>query len=244
MTEYRRANVPGATWFFTVNLAERRGNHLLVDQIDTLQRSFRYSRKSVHFVWMRWWSCRIIFHCIWTLPPGDTDFSMRWNLLKGHFSRAIEKANDSLKAGQNDENGACGNVDFGSTCYEIRRVSTRRALVSMPRCAAPPISARNSNTYADTLPVRLLLTNAGQVVLTLKTPYRDGTTHIVMSALELMQRLAALVPRPRLHLIRFHGVLAQNKLNHFPYIDQYCLDHGLLEHRIETTSEVVSILIG
>ena len=29
-----------------------------------------------------------------------------------------------------------------------------------------------------------------------------------MSALEFMQRLAALVPRPRLHLIRFHGVLA------------------------------------
>ncbi|MCC6535323.1 MAG: transposase, partial [Burkholderiales bacterium] len=38
--------------------------------------------------------------------------------------------------------------------------------------------------------------------------YRDGTTHIVMSALEFMQRLAALVPRPRLHLIGFHGVLA------------------------------------
>ena len=30
-------------------------------------------------------------HCIWTLPPGDTDFSVRWNLLKGHFSRSIEK---------------------------------------------------------------------------------------------------------------------------------------------------------
>jgi len=44
----------------------------------------------------------------------------------------------------------------------------------------------------------------------LKTPYRDGTTHIVMSPLEFMQRLAALVPRPRLHLIRFHGVLAPN----------------------------------
>ena len=38
--------------------------------------------------------------------------------------------------------------------------------------------------------------------------YRDGTTHIAMSPLEFMQRLAALVPRPRLHLIRFHGVLA------------------------------------
>ena len=31
-----------------------------------------------------------------------------------------------------------------------------------------------------------------------------------MSVLTFMQRLAALVPRPRLHLIRFHGVLAPN----------------------------------
>ena len=44
----------------------------------------------------------------------------------------------------------------------------------------------------------------------LKTPWRDGATHLVMSPLEFMQRLAALVPRPRLHLIRFHGVLAPN----------------------------------
>jgi len=55
---------------------------------------------------------------------------------------------------------------------------------------------------------RLKRTRAGQVVLQLKSPWRDGTTHIVMSPLEFMQRLAALVPRPRLHLIRFHGVLA------------------------------------
>jgi hypothetical protein len=41
-------------------------------------------------------------------------------------------------------------------------------------------------------------------------PWRDGTTHLVMSPLEFMQRLAALVPRSRLHLIRFHGVLAPN----------------------------------
>ena len=47
-------------------------------------------------------------------------------------------------------------------------------------------------------------------MLKLKTPYRDGTTHIIMSPLEFMQRLAALVPRPRLNRIRFHGVLAPN----------------------------------
>ena len=39
-------------------------------------------------------------------------------------------------------------------------------------------------------------------MLKLKTAWRDGTTHLVMSPLEFMQRLAALVPGPRLHLIR------------------------------------------
>jgi len=57
---------------------------------------------------------------------------------------------------------------------------------------------------------RLRRTPASEVVLQLKTPYRDGTTHLVMSPLEFLQPLAALVPRPRLHLIRFHGVLAPN----------------------------------
>ena len=48
---------------------------------------------------------------------------------------------------------------------------------------------------------RLQCNRAGQVVLRLKSAYKDGTPHIVMSPLEFMQRLAALVPRPRLHLI-------------------------------------------
>jgi Putative transposase len=52
---------------------------------------------------------------------------------------------------------------------------------------------------------RVKINAEGQVELKLKTPWRDGTTHHVMSPLEFMQRLAALVPRPRLHLIRFHG---------------------------------------
>ena len=41
MTQYRRPTVPGATWFFTVNLAERKGNRLLVEEIDTLRAAFR-----------------------------------------------------------------------------------------------------------------------------------------------------------------------------------------------------------
>lgn len=55
---------------------------------------------------------------------------------------------------------------------------------------------------------RLDLTAQGQVRYRLKTPYRDGTTHIVLEPVDFIARLAALVPPPRVHLTRFHGVLA------------------------------------
>ncbi len=55
---------------------------------------------------------------------------------------------------------------------------------------------------------RMQINAAGQVELKLKTPWRDGITHLVM--MEFMQRLAAPVPRPRLHLIPSHGVLVPN----------------------------------
>ena len=55
---------------------------------------------------------------------------------------------------------------------------------------------------------RMALTDSGQVRYSLKTPYRDGTTHIVLEPLDLMARLAALVPPPRMHLTRYHGVFA------------------------------------
>jgi hypothetical protein len=42
----------------------------------------------------------------------------------------------------------------------------------------------------------------------LKTPYRDGTTHIVLEPLDFIARLAALVPSPRSHQTRYHGVFA------------------------------------
>ena len=57
---------------------------------------------------------------------------------------------------------------------------------------------------------RIKVQQNGDVVLKLKSPYKDGTTHLVMTPLEFLQKLAALVPRPRLNLIRYHGVLAPN----------------------------------
>ena len=90
MTEYRRTWHPGATWFFTVNLAERRGNRLLVERIDVLRTAFRNVRARHPFHIEAIVVLPDHLHCVWTLGPGDTDFSTRWSLIKGHF-RAIEK---------------------------------------------------------------------------------------------------------------------------------------------------------
>ena len=57
---------------------------------------------------------------------------------------------------------------------------------------------------------RLSLTPNGNIRYQLKTPYKDGTTHVIFEPLDFIARLAALVPKPRVNLTRFHGVFAPN----------------------------------
>jgi hypothetical protein len=57
---------------------------------------------------------------------------------------------------------------------------------------------------------RLSVDSRGRVVYQYKQPFRDGSTHVVLEPLDFIARLAALVPRPRLNLTRFHGVFAPN----------------------------------
>ena len=57
---------------------------------------------------------------------------------------------------------------------------------------------------------RLSLTPNGNVRYQLKTPYRDGTTHVIFEPLDFIARLAALVPKARVNLTRFRGVFAPN----------------------------------
>jgi hypothetical protein len=52
---------------------------------------------------------------------------------------------------------------------------------------------------------RLSLTRDGRVAYALKTPYRDGTTHVILEPKDFIARLAGLVPGPRSHLTRYHG---------------------------------------
>ena len=55
---------------------------------------------------------------------------------------------------------------------------------------------------------RLWLTDDGRVVLLLKTTWSDGTSHLVFEPMDFLARLAALIPRPRINLVFYHGVLA------------------------------------
>jgi len=63
----------------------------------------------------------------------------------------------------------------------------------------PPVSTK-----------RLSMTRNGRVRYELKTPWRNGTTHVIFEPLDFISRLVALVPRPRVNLTRFHGVFAPN----------------------------------
>ena len=57
---------------------------------------------------------------------------------------------------------------------------------------------------------RLSLNEEGQVQYLFKRPWKDGRTHVVLSPLEFIEKLSALVPLPYLHLTRYSGVLAPN----------------------------------
>jgi hypothetical protein len=56
----------------------------------------------------------------------------------------------------------------------------------------------------------LSLTAQGHIRYALKTPYRDGTTHVMFEPLDFLARLAALAPSPGVNLTRYHGVFAPN----------------------------------
>ncbi|MBL1459160.1 MAG: transposase [Methylophaga sp.] len=87
---YRRADVAGATYFFTVNLLNRKQT-LLTDHIDTLRACIKTVKQRHPFHIDAMVILPDHLHAIWTLPPGDADFAKRWMLIKTAFSRALPK---------------------------------------------------------------------------------------------------------------------------------------------------------
>jgi putative transposase len=88
MPEYRRWRQSGGTYFFTVNLADRRGR-LLVEHIADLRAAVTAVRRAHAFTIDAAVVLPEHLHAIWTLPAGDADFSTRWRLLKSRFSATL-----------------------------------------------------------------------------------------------------------------------------------------------------------
>ncbi len=91
MSNYRRAFIPGGTYFFTVNLLQRHKNNLLIRQINLLRDTVRQVRTRHPFQIDAWVVLPDHLHCVWTLPPDDSNFSLRWRLIKSGFSRSLPK---------------------------------------------------------------------------------------------------------------------------------------------------------
>jgi hypothetical protein len=114
-----------------------------------------------------------------------------------------------------DEARAAGNVAGFSLHAGVAAKASQRDKVrsSSDREGAPGYKLERLCRYVTRPAIaekRLSLTNQGKVRYELKTPYRDGTTHIIFEPVDFIAKLAALVPRPRVNLTRYHGDFAPN----------------------------------
>ena len=89
---------------------------------------------------------------------------------------------------------------FSLHAATVREAAQRDKLEKLCRHIARPAIANE----------RLSTNDRGQVIYRFKQPFRDGSAHVVLDPLDFIARPAALVPRPRLNLTRFHGVFAPN----------------------------------
>ena len=96
MPDYRRYRIPGGCYFFTVNLLDRKQS-LLVSHIDVLRESVKIVKQKHPFHIDAWVVLPDHLHCIWTLPPGDSDFSKRWKTIKTHFSKSMPQTEKRSK---------------------------------------------------------------------------------------------------------------------------------------------------
>ncbi|NOT71162.1 MAG: transposase [Hyphomicrobium sp.] len=90
MPNYRRVFIPGGTWFFTLNLLERR-TKLLTENVTALRHAIFWTKRRMPF---RIDALVILpdhLHMVITLPPDDADYPTRIRLIKARFSKSLPK---------------------------------------------------------------------------------------------------------------------------------------------------------
>lgn len=88
MPNYIRPRIPGASVFFTVNLADRTSD-LLTREINALRKAVRTTLRERPVQIDAWVVLPDHMHCVWTLPESDADYENRWRVIKARFSRSM-----------------------------------------------------------------------------------------------------------------------------------------------------------
>jgi putative transposase len=109
MPDYRRYRVPGGTYFFTLNLLERRTD-LLVRHIKALREAVARTRAERSFHIDGWVVLPDHIHCVLTLPTGDNDFSNRIKAIKIRFVRTVEPSERRSSVRVHEANVGFGNA--------------------------------------------------------------------------------------------------------------------------------------
>jgi hypothetical protein len=106
----------------------------------------------------------------------------------------------------------CSEVGGIHPAHRTEKPGAEPDSTSMPTCVSRPDIKNNSRDCAATWLVfsisndRLSCLPDGRVSLRLKTSFKDGTSHLVLTPHAFIEHLCALIPRPRSHRVRYHGV--------------------------------------
>ncbi|HEY9101647.1 REP-associated tyrosine transposase [Chitinimonas sp.] len=102
--DYRRAWHPGGTYFFTLNLLNRRGEPLLTQHIEPLRTVVAHVRRLYPLTIHAWVVLPDHMHCVIELPEGDHNFALRMRLIKMMFSKALPltEARSAVRIGRGE----------------------------------------------------------------------------------------------------------------------------------------------
>ena len=92
MSDYRRAREQGACYFFTLVSHQRRPLLTEAPVRAALRGAIEQVRKSYPFIIKGWVLLPDHLHCLWQLPPGDAEFSLRWSMIKRLSSQALPQS--------------------------------------------------------------------------------------------------------------------------------------------------------
>ena len=88
---YRRTDIPGASYFFTLVTEQRQNLFIHDENIELLRESFRQIKQKRPFIIEAAVIMPDHLHCIWTLPNNDADYSTRWRLIKTWFTKHCDQ---------------------------------------------------------------------------------------------------------------------------------------------------------